>query len=268
MNHHDSQAKRRRLEYNRADMSPETAFTAEPQHTGMSEVSRLTGVFFEPTKAFEDVARRPNFLVPLALVILASLIYTVLYSQHVGWERMVRHQFETSPRAAQMPPEQREQAIQTGARFAPVFGYAVSLIGVPLGYLVAAAVLLGIVKMMSAPVRLKQVYAVMCYSGMAAFVFIILAIVVMFLKNPDDFDVRNPLAFNAGALMDPATSSKFLYSLASQLDLFAFWKIVLIAIGLRAAAGKSLSFTGALVAVLIPWAIWVLGSASLASLGS
>src|SRR5947209_2510299 len=168
----------RRLEYNRADMTPEQSSTMEPQHTGMSEISRLTGVFFEPTRTFEDVARRPSFIVPLALVILASLVYTVLYSQHVGWERMIRHQVETSTRAAQATPEQREQQIQIGARFAPFFGYAISFVGVPVGNLVAAAFLLAIVKIMSAPIRLKQVYAVMCYSGVVGLVFIILAIVV------------------------------------------------------------------------------------------
>jgi hypothetical protein len=40
--------------------------------------------------------------------------------------------------------------------------------------------------------------------------------------------------------------------------------IVLMATGLKAAAGKKLTFTGALVAVLLPWAIVVLGKAAIA----
>ena len=59
--------------------------------------------------------------------------------------------------------------------------------------------------------------------------------------------------------MDPNTKSYFLHTLANSLDLFSAWKIILIALGLKAAAGKSLSFTGALLVVLIPWGIWVLG---------
>jgi hypothetical protein len=234
----------------------------------MGELSRIAGVFFEPAKTFEDVARRPSFVAPLLLVIVASLLFTGLYSQHVGWERMIRHQIETSPRAAQQTPEQRDQGIQMGTKIAPIFGYGISLVGVPVGTLICAAVLLVMVKIMSAPVSFKQVFAVMCYSAMPGLIYIALSIVVMFLKNPDDFDIKNPLAFNPGALMDPATSSKFLYSLATSLDLFSAWKIVLIAVGLKAAAGKTLSFTGALVAVLIPWGIWVLGSASLAGVFS
>ena len=92
------------LEYNRADMTPESVMEAERQPKGMGEVSRIAGVFFEPSKTFEDVARRPSFLTPLLLIIVASLVYTTLYSQHVGWERTVRHQVDTSSRSAQQTP--------------------------------------------------------------------------------------------------------------------------------------------------------------------
>ena len=84
------------------DMTPEIVPDAEPQPKGLGEGSRLTGVFFEPAKTFEDVAARPNFWAPLILVIVVSLVYMVLFGQHVGWERMIRHQTEMSSRAAQL----------------------------------------------------------------------------------------------------------------------------------------------------------------------
>jgi len=43
---------------------------------------------------------------------------------------------------------------------------------------------------------------------------------------------------------------------------------LLVATGLKAAGGKKLSFGGALTAVALPWAILVLGRASLAGLFS
>jgi hypothetical protein len=92
----------------------------------------------------------------------------------------------------------------------------------------------------------------------------ILAVVVVFLKNPDEFNIRNPLAFNVGAFMDPNGSSKFMYALATSIDLFSIWTILLLATGLKAAAGKKLSFTGALVAVVTPWALLVLCTSALA----
>jgi Yip1 domain len=250
-------------------MTPELLPEAEPQPKGLGEGSRLTGVFFEPAKSFADVAARPSFWVPLILVIVVALCFMVLYGQHVGWDRMIRHQIETSSRAAQLSPEQRETQIQMSAKFAPIFGYAGVLLGVPLVTLIWAAVLLGIVKgMMSAQVRLKQVFAIICYASLPGVIMMLLAIAVMFMKPPEDFNMQNPLVFNPGAFMDPTTTSKFLYSLASALDLFTLWKLVLIGIGLKAAGGKQLSMGGAMTAVFLPWVIWVLGAASLAGLFS
>src|SRR6516162_2911201 len=104
-------------------MTPEQLNASEPEPKGMGEASRLTGVFFEPSKTFEDIAARPGFWVPLILIIVVAIAYLALFAQHVGWERMIRHQFEISSRAQQMTPDQREQAISMQLRFAPIFGY-------------------------------------------------------------------------------------------------------------------------------------------------
>jgi hypothetical protein len=251
-------------------MTPEIAGAGESiPPSGMSEVSRIAGVFFEPSKTFADVAVRPTWLVPLLLTIIMAVAMTAAFSQRVGWERMMRQQIEASSRTANMPAEQKEQIIQTQARFAPIFGYVFSVIGLPIYLLIAAGVLTGIAAgILSAGVRFKQVFAIMAYSSLTSLVSVPLSILVMFLKNPDDFDIRNPLMFNPGAFMDPINSSKFLYSLASSLDLIVFWNIFLIATGLKAAAGKKLSFGGALMAVIVPWAIYVLGKSALAGLFS
>jgi hypothetical protein len=248
-------------------MTPELEVAPEPQPQRLSEAARLVGVFFEPTKTFEDVAARPNFWVPLILVLGLALVYLVLFSQHVGWERMIRQQLESSSRATQLTPEQREMQLQMGLKFAPVAGYLGVLLGIPVGYLIWAAILLGIVKgILSAPVRFKQVYAAFCYAGMPGLLMTILAIVVMYMKAPGDFNLANPLVFNPGALLERATTSKFVYSLASSLDLFRLWTLILVGIGLKAAGGKKLSMGGAMGAVFVPWALWTLVAALLAGL--
>jgi hypothetical protein len=88
----------------------------------------------------------------------------------------------------------------------------------------------------------------------------------MFLKSPADFDMRNPLMFNPGAFLDPTTASKGLYSLASSLDLFTIWKLILIGIGIKAAGGRNLSMGGAMTAVFLPWALWVICAAGFAAI--
>jgi len=68
------------------------------------------------------VAARPNFWAPLILIMVVAVVYIALFGQHVGWERMIRHQTEMSSRAAQLSPEQRETQIQMARNSHPSLG--------------------------------------------------------------------------------------------------------------------------------------------------
>ena len=70
------------------------------------------------------------------------------------------------------------------------------------------------------------------------------------------------------ATVAPISTPKFLYTVAMALDLFTIWGILLTAVGLKAAAGKRLSFGGALFAVALPWAVLVLLGATIAGIFS
>ncbi len=239
----------------------------------MSEAYRLSGVFFEPPKAFADIAARPSFWVPLVLTILAGLIVAVLMGQHIGWTEIARQGAQQNARAAQqmdqLPPEQRERAMQMQARFVPIFAYGAVVFGTPLGILVVAAVLLAIVRgILSAPITFKQMFAIVAYAGLPRIIQGILTAIVMFLKKPEEFNVLNPLAFNPAAFMDYQSSSKFVYSLAKSLDLFTIWFMLLIAVGIQAASGKKVSFGGALASVIVPWLVIVFIGAALAGVFS
>jgi hypothetical protein len=231
----------------------------------MSEISRLAGVFFEPTKTFQDIAVRPRFIAPMLLLIVVTTALTVLFSQRVGFERAVRQQIESSSRAQQATPEQREQMIQLYTRMAPIFAYGAVLLFTPITFLIVAGIFLGMAKgIMAAPVSFKQVFAVVAYGWMPHVIAAVLSIVVLLLKNPEDYRMENPLVFNPGALMDPATANKFVLSLATSLDLFVLWALVLMGIGLKAAGGRQLSKGSAMAAVFLPWGAYVLCKSALA----
>ena len=235
----------------------------------MGEFSRIAGVFFEPAKTFRDIAQRPTWILPMILVILAAIGVSTAITQKIGWESVFRHQMETNSRLQQMTQEQKDQTLALQMKVASISAYAGPLVLVPIADLTIAAVLLGIAGgMMGGGMRFKQVFAAVCWAGMPALISSVLTVVVIFIKNPDDFNLQNPIAFNLGAFMDPNTASKFLYSLAGSIDLFVCWMILLIATGLKAAAGKKLSFAGALVAVLLPWGVWVIGKAVFAGMFS
>ena len=254
-------------------MTPEVSQAPEPTPEGMGVFSRITGVFFEPGKTFADIGRRPSWFAPLLLTIIAGLAFYAAYGQHIGWLRFVNQQMATNARMqqamAQVPPDQLESRLAMQAKFTGIGYYAGTILMLPIVMLVSSAVVLGMLSMMSAGLKFKQVFAIVCFAGLPMVIKHLLSIVVLFLKNPDDFNLINPLAFNAAAFMDPLTSSKFLYTLGVTFDLFAIWTIVLTGVGLSAAAGKKrLSFGGGLFAAATPWVVFGLLGATMAGLFS
>lgn len=234
----------------------------------MGEFSRIMGVFFEPKKTFGDIAQRPRWLVPMLISIVSGFLLIYLFTTHVGWEPMLRRAFDTNSRVQQLTPEQRQNAFNLQLRIVPIFSYIAAVVGPALIYLIGGGIILGIVKaLLGVPMRFAQVFAVMAYSSLPRVIYVALSIVVLFLKNPEDFDIQNSFASNPGAFMDPTASSKFLYTLASALDVFTIWVILLVATGLKAAGGKRISFGGALFAVVLPWAVYVLIRGGLAAAG-
>ncbi len=235
----------------------------------MGEFSRLSGVFFEPGKAFADIAERPKWFLPLLLIILATVAFYVTYGQHVGWARFVQDQIDNNARMQQqmqsLSAEQRQQSLALQEKIMPITYYVGPVIGMPLMYLVSSLILLGIASgIMSAGVKFKQIFAIECYAGLVGIIAKALGIVVIFLKNPDQFNLMNPLAFNPAAFMDQKTASKFIYTLASGCDLFVIWVLILTVIGLKAAAGKKLSTGAAAVAVVLPYVVLLLLGATVA----
>jgi hypothetical protein len=131
---------------------------------------------------------------------------------------------------------------------------AVGAIGMVLA---ASAVYLFIFRnFLGAELRFRQVVAIFSYSGIPNLINTLLAILIMHLKPPEEFDIQNPTMFNAGAYLPEGTSAT-LVSLASSLDLFVFWALALLIVGMRAAAPR-LSTGAVAAAVLAPWVLWVI----------
>jgi hypothetical protein len=205
---------------------------------------------------------------PLALLILSSLLFAFCLGRRIGWERIIRQSMETSQRVQSLSAEQRagvERTMGTQVAVAAVMAYVGAAVGGPLVYLVSAGVLLLLVNTMGAGLRFRQAWAVVVYAMLPSLLSAGAGLAVMYLKEPDEFNIRNPSSFNPGAYLEPQAVSKFVHSLATSLDLFAIWIVVLLAVGFSSAAHR-LSFGKALAAVALPWAAMVFVRAGAAAL--
>jgi hypothetical protein len=80
--------------------------------------------------------------------------------------------------------------------------------------------------------------------------------------SPDSFSFQNPLASNPGYFLSPA-DNVFIYSVASGIDIFMIWTLVLTAIGFTCVSKVK---RGTAFAVVFGWwAVFTLVGAALAA---
>lgn len=235
------------------------AMQAEPPRMG--ELRRVVSIlFWEPGAGFADVARRPLCWAPIVLIVVTALAYMYLVSQRVGWEQVVRDGVAASQQMQNMSASDRERVIAQQTKFTGIFAYVGAAVGTPISVtVIAGVVMLLFTVFLGGQARFGQLFGVVSYAQLPSVIFMAIASLVLYLKSPADFDIQNPVALNVGFYL-PESIPKWVVSIGNSIDLFSFWIMALIVIGLRATDPKA-SRSSALIAVLAPWTLYVFGKA-------
>jgi Yip1-like protein len=211
----------------------------EPQPQ-MSAISRIFGVLFSPQKTFEDIVRKPGWVLPIALLTLFSLAVSFGINQRINWREFMSQQIEKSPQGSQLSAEQKQQRIEGGAKFSPIFTYVVGLLGPIIGALVFALVMWGAYALLGGvSTNFTTAMAITSHAFMTGLISSPLVLLVLYLKAPGTVDLENPVATNIAAIL-PDDSAKWLVALCKSFDVFTFWTLILIAIGFAATNPKKL----------------------------
>ncbi len=221
---------------------------------------RLTGVFFEPSKTFVDIDRRPTWFGIFVILSILTIPFTYTLLTRIDPGAAIRQRLETSGASA----EQIEQQVKAASAItqSPLYKYgmtAVAPVGTLVVYLILAGVFLLLFIIMGVSLTFKKSLAV-TFWGCAppAIISMILATILMYVKDPSTIDPQHLVMSNLGPLVDAKTNPA-LNSLLSSIDLFSFWTIVLLAIGFAAVSAKRLTTGKAATGILVLWAIYVLG---------
>jgi hypothetical protein len=221
---------------------------AEPKPNSFQ---RIIGALFSPDATFASIARRPDWVVPLLLILVLALANGILISPRMDFGAPAR---EAMAQNKNMTQEQMERAekmsigIGKVARFiAPVF--------MALAMIITAGVLLVAVRLMGGEGDFKQAFSVTCYAWLPNVLQSIVLTIIVFAKgataiNPTTIPtiVRSNLAF----LVD-MKSQPMAFALLSSLDAFTIWVVVLLIIGF-AYVGK-ISKAKSSVAVVSLWVL-------------
>ena len=231
----------------------------EPTSPPMSFPARLLGVFISPGETFADIARAPNFLAPLILTIVSAVAVTETMIAKIGMAQIVRKSIEESGRAGSMNPDQMNQAVQQGAAIAGIIAHIAGLLGPPIFLLIIAGLgLLVLNAILGAEAKFKTVFSVACYANLPGLIGAVMAIALILFGDPEHFNPQNFIPSNLGFFLSPDTP-KALLVVASSLDIFTIWFLILLGLGLSEASVRKVKPLTVTVLFFGLWIVWVLG---------
>jgi Yip1 domain len=222
---------------------PELADTLDAGGPVMSTPETLSGIFFEPARVFESFRSRPKFLVAGLILLVLTIAITGLLYTRMDMGQYIRDKMEKNPRNASQTEAQKEMGVKIGK----IAGAVIIPVSVPVTIAAGAALYLLGVMAFGGSLGYKKSLAVWTYSSFPpAILGTLVAVLVLFLKSPDDLDPERILVTNPGAFMS-SESSPVLVALLSQFDLLRFYGLFLAAIGLKKVAKISSGSAWAIV---------------------
>jgi hypothetical protein len=208
--------------------------TPPPEAPPLSEGARIVNTFIAPSKTFTDLRRNASWWAPWLLISVFSLAFVFVMSKQIGFEQISKNSIAQSSRAEQfekLPADQQAKQIQLSAAFARYISYAIPVVNLIVFVVIAAVLMAAFNFAAGASVPFKTSMAIVIYGSLPGIIGAVLGIASMFAGvDPAGFNAQNPVATNPAYFMDPA-GNKFLYGMASALDVFIIWNLVLMGIG-------------------------------------
>lgn len=231
----------------------------EPTPPSKPVPERLLGVFLSPGAIFSDIARKPDFVVPLIIEVLAAVAVTETMLARIGMERIIRVSLEQSGRASSMSAEQMQLAVERGAKIGSLIAHAGGLLGAPIYLLILAGVgLLILNAIFGAQANFQVAFSTACYAYLPSVIGALMAIALILFGDPERFNARNPVPSNPGFFLNPLEMSGALYVFVSSIDIFTIWLLILLSLGFSEASGRKVKATSIFSVFFGIWVAWIL----------
>jgi hypothetical protein len=230
-----------------------TATPAPDAGPAPNSFQRIIGVLFSPDATFASIARRPDWVMPLVILLIMSMAAGVVIAQHVDFGAAAREAMEQNKNITQ---EQMDKGVKMAAGIGKVATYLSPVLTV-IGLLVIAGVLLLAFRLFGGEGDFKQAFSVTCYASMPSVIKGIVMLIIVLAKGgiiPAQALatlVRSNLGFLADYKANPMA-----FALLSSLDIFSIWFCVLLIIGFAYVA--RVSKARAAVVVVSLWIVVLL----------
>lgn len=240
----------------------------------LSPFERVTGIFFEPTRIFQNLRWHPRWLAAFVVISICAVIYHVAFVQRLTPEVIALAPIEKTIEGGWIPADKAEQVKEEGREAARspvtrITGPLTEIGGIFLFMVFLAALLLLLGLIFGGRLNLWQALCIAMYSSMPIIVIDkLLSLILLYIKAPEDIDPikggRTLVKADLSILFSPA-AHPYLYVLGGFLGLLTLYGLWLEATGLRH-TGEKISSASAWTIALILWFIGLVFALAAAAL--
>ena len=234
----------------------ESSTLSAPETVRSNPFQRLIGVLFSPVETMKSIVAKPDWLVPMIVLIVLSFVASMLIFPHINAEKEVRANMERAAEKHPMPPDMMEKQVEVGIKVTN-FIFKWGWLTTPVWMLITALILFAAFKVFGGAMNFAQAFSITLYGWMPNALQSLLVGVVLAMKSgqvtPTEF--QTSLRSNLGFLFD-VKAHPALFQLGMSIDAFTLWVLFLLIVGFslanRFSRGKSA------VLIVSMWVIFIL----------
>lgn len=248
-----------------AGTSPAQPVGPAPTAAKLNSFQRIVGVFFTPTETFEDIARKPDFLVPIIILVLITFVSTIVVIPHLDFDAVVAQQTEMMKKQnPNMTDADMERVGRMTRTFGKMAGYVSPLL-ILIGLLVIAVVLWGAVRLMGGQGDFGQALSTTIYAWFPRMLLGgIIGMVIVMMRGMVDPTQMAAVVKTSPAFLVDMKEQPILFALLSSLDIFVIWTCILLTIGFSVLSKLSRAKTATIIFSL--WFVTILFKVGMAAI--
>ncbi|HLG14628.1 MAG TPA: YIP1 family protein [Blastocatellia bacterium] len=225
--------------------------------------NRVTSTLLSPSATFEDINRRATWLAPFIVAILTTWAFAEVYEWRIKPDHaqiLLNQSKKNAERTGTPVPAEQEEMIRKSAPYVAKGYVVIFALGMPVGFLIMSGIFALGMLLMQAQSSFLRILSVVSWSfastGVVAAVVVAASVLT---QDPGPFKtvpwyLANTYSATNLAAALPADASAVVRALASSVDVFSIWRLILLTIGLTAVAGSRRT-KKASVAMLV-WGFW------------
>ncbi len=217
-------------------------YNSSAPESGVSEPSllaKIAGVFLDPKRTFTSLDRKPDFIVPMVIMMVVALASAIILWPLI--QELIAEQMSDAIAEGQVPAEQLE-TIQKSQRIAALvgapLGAALQILAIALVMFFAGNILIG------GQSSYKKILSVFAYTSLIG--ILASAVTIILAQSKGSMEVYTSLA----ALFPGSAKDTVLFKVAGVFDLFKIWELIVASIGMsivyKVTTQKALSVLGSI----------------------